>query len=137
MERLFGKWALWVLIILVKISGYNSCFEEERKGLLEFKGFIKSIGDDADHLLPTWIDDRESECCDWERVTCNNATGHVVELALDNIENRTYEALVYDMFYPHYKNPFINVSLFLPFKELQSLNLSYNHFGGWFENEGT
>ena len=44
MERLFGKWALWVLIILVKISGYNSCFEEERMGLLEFKAFIKSIG---------------------------------------------------------------------------------------------
>ena len=128
MERLFGKCALWVLIILVKISGYDSCFEEERKGLLEFKGFIKSIGDDADHLLPTWIDDRESECCDWERVTCNNATGHVVELALSNIEHITYE---------DYKIRLINVSLFLPFKELQSLNLSYNHFGGWFENEGT
>ncbi|XP_028067419.1 receptor-like protein 9a [Camellia sinensis] len=31
---------------------------------------------------------------------------------------------------------FINASLFLPFKELQSLTLSSNSFSGWTDNEG-
>ncbi|KAF5938361.1 hypothetical protein HYC85_022620 [Camellia sinensis] len=31
---------------------------------------------------------------------------------------------------------YLNASMFLPFEELQSLDLSYNGFAGWLENEG-
>ena len=30
----------------------------------------------------------------------------------------------------------LNISLFQAFKELRSLNLSFNEIGGWIENEG-
>ncbi|THG14929.1 hypothetical protein TEA_015393 [Camellia sinensis var. sinensis] len=101
----------------------------ERRGLLEFKDFLKSNGADADHLLPTWVKkpDHHSECCDWERVTCDRTTGHVTELFLQNVKDVSYE---------DFRSWFINASLFLPFKELQSLTLSYNSFGGWTDNEG-
>ncbi|KAI7999084.1 Receptor-like protein 14 [Camellia lanceoleosa] len=127
-----------VLIVLVHLTGNSDgCLEWERRGLLEFKSFLKSNGSDANHLLPTWVDEKpddhhhqqiQSECCDWERVTCDPTTGHVTELSLDNIKNLAYG---------DYNNIWIiNASLFLPFEELRSLNLSYNLFSGWAHNEG-
>ncbi|KAL7170778.1 hypothetical protein ACSBR2_035618 [Camellia fascicularis] len=129
---------IWVLIVLVHLTGHSAgCLEWERRGLLEFKSFLKSNGSDANHLLPTWVDEKpdhhhhqqiQSECCDWERVTCDPTTGHVTELSLDNIKNLAYG---------DYNNIWIiNASLFLPFEELRSLNLSYNLFSGWAHNEG-
>ncbi|XP_028067327.1 receptor-like protein 13 isoform X2 [Camellia sinensis] len=127
-----GKFGImWVLIVLILVSGHSDgCLEGERRGLLEFKDFLKSNGADADHLHPTWVDekaDHHSDCCDWERVTCDRTTGHITELSLDNIEDTSYQ---------HYRMWFINASLFLPFKELRSLNLSFNSFSGWTHNEG-
>ncbi|KAA8541946.1 hypothetical protein F0562_023098 [Nyssa sinensis] len=123
-----GKCALlWVVMVLVQIRGQNGCFEEERMALLEFKAFLKYNGANADHLVPTWVDDRESDCCDWERVTCNRSTGHVMDLSLHNIQQIVYYSD---------DNWLLNVSLFLPFKELRTLNLSYTSFTGWIENEG-
>ncbi|GMQ09017.1 hypothetical protein CsSME_00052521 [Camellia sinensis var. sinensis] len=120
---------LWV-IVLIHVSGHSGgCLEGERRGLLEFKDFLKSNGADADHLLPTWVDeiaDHHSDCCDWERVTCDRTTGHVTELSLDNIIYVSYaDSMIW----------FINASLFLPFKELRSLNLNKNSFSGWTHNE--
>ncbi|GMQ09001.1 hypothetical protein CsSME_00052508 [Camellia sinensis var. sinensis] len=128
-----GKFGImWVLIVLILVSGHSDgCLEGERRGLLEFKDFLKSNGADADHLHPTWVDekaDHHSDCCDWERVTCDRTTGHITELSLDNIEDTSYQ---------HYRMWFINASLFLPFKELRSLNLSFNSFSGWTHNEGS
>ncbi|KAF5931527.1 hypothetical protein HYC85_027698 [Camellia sinensis] len=120
---------MWVVIILAQVNGHiGGCLEGERRGLLEFKDFLKSNGADADHLLPTWVKkpDHHSECCDWERVTCDRTTGHVTELFLQNVKDVSYE---------DFRSSFINASLFLPFKELQSLTLSYNSFGGWTDNE--
>ncbi|KAL7162249.1 hypothetical protein ACSBR2_042682 [Camellia fascicularis] len=78
-----GKFAIkWVLIVLAHLNGHSSgCLEEERRGLLEFKDFLKSNGADADRILPTWVDKIAdhllNECCDWERVTCDPTTGHI------------------------------------------------------------
>ncbi|KAF5931545.1 hypothetical protein HYC85_027716 [Camellia sinensis] len=123
---------MWVLIVLILVSGHSDgCLEGERRGLLEFKNFLKSNGADADHLLPTWVDekaDHHSDCCDWERVTCDHTTGHVTELSLDSVK---------DVYYVDDTIWFINASLFLPFKELRSLDLNYNLFSGWTHNEGT
>ncbi|XP_058010232.1 receptor like protein 21-like [Hevea brasiliensis] len=61
--------------------------------------------------------DPQSDCCSWERVTCNHTTSHVIELPLDNV--------YYDL--PFFSS-LVNMSMFQPLKELRILNLSYNGF---------
>ena len=68
-RSLVKKSLLWGLIVLVQIHGHKGCFEEERMGLLEIKEIVKSNTNYVDHLLPSWVDDHESECCEWKRVT--------------------------------------------------------------------
>ncbi|KAI7980944.1 Receptor-like protein 13 [Camellia lanceoleosa] len=153
-----GKFAIkWVLIVLVHLNGHSSgCLEEERRGLLELKDFLKSNGAVADRILPTWTDrpadHHLNECCDWERVTCDPTTGHVTELSLYNIRdisgreyfyghknfNVEFESLSEEDFREYFQNRtwFINASVFLPFKELRNLNLSRNLFSGWIDNQG-
>ncbi|KAF5949371.1 hypothetical protein HYC85_011364 [Camellia sinensis] len=81
------------------------------------------------YILPTWVNAWEGEttadCCKWERVKCNTTTGRVIQLSLNSVEN-------------HWKlrDWYLNASMFLPFEELESLDLSYNGFAGWLENGG-
>ena len=63
----------WGLIVLVQIHGHRGCFEEERMDLLAIKEFVRfNKFVDKDHLLPSWVDNHESECCEWEQVSCNS-----------------------------------------------------------------
>ncbi|KAL9463083.1 hypothetical protein AB3S75_000981 [Citrus x aurantiifolia] len=115
------------------MHGYDGCLEEERIGLLEIKRFFISIngGEYADEILTSWVDDGISDCCDWERLKCNATAGRVTELSLNRLK--------------HYKssNPnnssdgviILDLSLFPPFQELQSLDLSENWFGGVSESK--
>ncbi|KAG6729830.1 hypothetical protein I3842_01G050800 [Carya illinoinensis] len=130
------KALLWVLVVFVQTHEYMGCLEEERIGLLHLKSFlIISIPPhtQSDYLLPSWVDLEKSDCCGWERVTCNSTTGHhVVELSLDNLMPDPYYSL-----YLHSKREYfeehrwlLNVSLFEPFKELRSLDLSLNGING-------
>ncbi|KAL4629137.1 hypothetical protein ACB092_05G287000 [Castanea dentata] len=154
MGRSLVKWLLWGLIVLVHLHGHRGCFEEERMGLLEIKEeFVRSTPNETiqesikylipsgvyplfgGHILPSWVDDHKSECCEWERVTCNSTTGHVTHLSLHNI----WEFDVY-FYYPFDFEDmvwFLNVSLFESFKELRSLDLSFNAIGGWIEHKGS
>ena len=144
MGRSLVKWLLWGLIVLVHLHGHRGCFEEERVGLLEMKKeFVRSTPNVTfpGHLLPSWVDDHKSECCEWERVTCNSTTGHVTHLSLHNIwELRTSSEEEDDYFlYTFYFQDMVwfpNVSLFESLKELRSLDLSYNAIGGWIEHKG-
>ncbi|XP_075666070.1 receptor-like protein 14 [Castanea sativa] len=131
MGRSLVKCLLWGLIVLVHLHGHRGCFEEERKGLLEIKEFVRSSRNITNHhLLPSWVDEPKSECCEWERVTCNSTTGHVTQLSLHNIRGLdSYNYFLIDVVW------FLNVSLFESFPELKSLNLSLNGIGGWIENE--
>ena len=86
------------------------------------------------YILPSWVDDHKSECCKWERVTCNSTTGHVTHLSLHNIwEFDEYFYLSYEFYQMVW---FLNVSLFESFKELRSLDLASNAIGGWIEHKG-
>ena len=96
-----------------------------------------------DHLLPSrvlpsWVDDHTSECCEWERVTCNSTTGHVTHISLHNIWEFDIEPDYYSFYSVLFKDMvwFLNVSLFESFKELRSLDLSSNAIGGWIEHKG-
>lgn len=114
MERLLMKLSLWLAIVLVQTYGYKGCLEKERIGLLEFKSFIKSTSSyDTEEIFISWVDDKMSDCCGWERVKCNNTTRRVIKLSL-------YSSMQF--------NQALNLSLFHHFDELLSLDLSSNLF---------
>ncbi|XP_031287473.1 receptor-like protein 1 [Pistacia vera] len=129
MERVLIKLSFWVVLVLVQTSGFNSCLENERIGLLDLKSFIKAVSVfQTEEILVSWVDDKMSNCCDWEEVQCNATTGRVIKLSL----NHRRQFSPYDSFDRH---PTLNLSLFHPFEELKSLYLSDNYFGGWHENK--
>ena len=154
MGRSLVKWLLWGLIVLVHLHGHRGCFEEERMGLLEIKEeFVRSTPSPPRvnilpspprrisprvNILPSWVDDQKSECCEWERVTCNSTTGHVTHLSLHNIWEFDIEPHDYFYYTFDFKDMvwLLNVSLFESFKELRSLDLSFNAIGGWIEHKG-
>jgi hypothetical protein len=132
MEWPLLKVLLWGLLVFLQIHGHTAaCLREERIALLELKAFLESntIHDDADDhrgLLPSWIDDTKSDCCGWERVTCNSTSAHVIKLSLYNLKKED----------PYNNRWLLNVSLLVPFKELTTLNLSGNAIRGCLPNEG-
>ncbi|GAY53467.1 hypothetical protein CUMW_149440, partial [Citrus unshiu] len=63
-----------------------------------------------------------TDCCQWERVECSNTTGRVIALDLSGTYSGEYW--------------YLNASLFTPFQQLESLDLSWNNIAGCVENEG-
>ena len=120
---------LWVLALVVHIHELRACIEEERMGLLELKAYLKSNTNYTKPLLPSWVHNLKSECCNWERVKCNDTTGYMIKLWLSNINHETHV-------YVDKENWFLNESLLLPFKELRILDLSRNGIRGWQGNKG-
>ena len=113
-----GAWIM-LLALLTLVGEWHGrcygCLEEERIGLLEIKtldGFY----------LRYWVD--SSNCCEWPRIECDNTTRRVVRLSLNYARDFSLGDWV------------LNASLFLPFKELQSLELGYNDMVGCLKNEG-
>ncbi|XP_023761382.2 receptor-like protein 14 isoform X1 [Lactuca sativa] len=122
---------LMLMMIHILVAGHTQgdCVEEERKALLEIKAsHMKSYDSEIDKFLPTWVDygsgtpgDGGNNCCDWERINCSTTTGHVTELSLYNLRGAK------DVYMDDENKLWpLNVSLFLHFKELTSLNLSDN-----------
>ena len=79
MVRLLCKCLAWVWLLLLvhkhPIHALGGCIERERRGLLEFKAFLMLNNEDPDLLLPSWVDDESSNCCEWERVLINFSLG--------------------------------------------------------------
>ena len=128
------KTLLCALLLFVQIHEHRGCIEEERTGLVQLKSFLKSNHDDPDFFLPSWVNEAKSECCDWERVSCNATTGHVIWLGLYDLSQGFLEQA--DSYMDNGNSWFLNVSLLLPFKELRILDLSNNGISGWLGNEG-
>ena len=125
-----GKLLVLSFLVLVCFRGFNGCLEEERKALLALKeDFVEPLfHDDYDNsddhsVLPSWINNPQSDCCQWERVTCNSTTGHVIELSLDKLRlcNPWEETISASW----------KISLFQPFEQLRILNLSFNCLPDW------
>ena len=100
--------------VALQMQACNGCLEKERIGLLEIKAYFVALGGSAESELRSWVEDRASNCCTWERVKCSNiSSGHVIDLSLSSL---THELGM------------LNVSLLRPFEELLSLDLSWNNF---------
>ena len=121
----------WVVLVLVQfgINGCFGCWEQERIALLQIKASMINYAVYADkdsEYFTSWDSaNKESDCCDWERVKCNITTGRVIQLHLN-----------YTIGYWKQSDWYLNASLFLPFEELQCLYLVGNDIPGWLPNEG-
>ena len=128
--ELLGCYWWWPVVLVLVHFGMNECFgcwEQERIALLELKA--STINYTYEYYFPHWDStDKKSDCCEWEKVKCDITTGRVIKLALNNT------------FYWCGENGrgwYFNASLFLPFEELQYLDLSENRICGCVPNEGT
>ena len=116
-----------MVLVLVHfgMNGCLGCWEKERIALLELKA--STVNSINEYYFSHW--DKESDCCEWENVKCNITTGRVIQLTLYSMmsdSSRESEGGWY-----------FNASLFLPFEELQYLDLGANSISGWIPNEGT
>ena len=126
---------LCATIVSVQIYGSQGCFQEEKTALLDFKEYLKLQNDSINPLLPSWLNDAGSDCCRWERVTCNSSSGHVIQLSLNGLyvngSAKESESLWRS------DSLILNLTLFLSFKELRSLSFSSNHISDFILTEGT
>ncbi|KAL5738650.1 hypothetical protein ACOSP7_031411 [Xanthoceras sorbifolium] len=115
-----SKW-VWVLGVLIfMFVSLEGCLEEERVALLQLKPFFNDPSRFQD-----WVEgEKNSDCCQWVRVKCNNNTGRVIELNLGYAKNRDLGGW------------YLNASLFSTFQELESLSLRNNSIIGFTENGG-
>ncbi|KAH7688454.1 Non-specific serine/threonine protein kinase protein [Dioscorea alata] len=113
---------LWMLLlvhlVLQQPNGCFACVEQERIALLDielaFTGHV-SIADPSS-FFSLW--NKSIECCSWLGVHCSPTSKHVRGLDLVGI---TWENMMFN-------SNTLNISLFLPFRELRNLNLYGNHF---------
>ncbi|MFS7950730.1 putative leucine-rich repeat-containing, plant-type, leucine-rich repeat domain superfamily [Helianthus anomalus] len=130
-NRCLSKCKSWLFIFMMLLLfkvGYiqGVCFEDERKALLEIKASLQELSNyyGVDNPLSTWVNYSSRECCDWERIKCDITNEHVTHLSLSNMFGK-HESY-YD--YPG-QMWLLDFSPFLRFKELISLDLSYNDLG--------
>ncbi|XP_068321413.1 receptor-like protein EIX2 [Pyrus communis] len=100
------------------------CIEEERRALVGFKQHLV----DPSGRLSSWVG---HDCCQWEGISCNSSTGHVVKMDLRNPypypdSDARWDESAYNKSCLGGK---INASL-LSLKHLKYLDLSYNEFQG-------
>ncbi|KAF3438100.1 hypothetical protein FNV43_RR20856 [Rhamnella rubrinervis] len=115
---------VFVLLTIATISAISFsngnidvlCRESERQALLRFKQDLK----DPMNRLSTWDG---GDCCSWMGITCDNLTGHVLELHVNSGQAEHLDLLRYGL------GGKINPSL-LVLKYLKYLDLSGNNFEG-------
>ncbi|MBA0752603.1 hypothetical protein Gogos_001424 [Gossypium gossypioides] len=115
-------WKLvWVLLLAFLFGGYQSegCWEIEKAALLQLKPFFPHINDEG-------ISWGKGNCCRWNGVECNTSTGRVTRLFLEYRSVEVYNNIS--------QGWYLNISLFLPFHELKSLDLGNSYIAGFIDN---
>ncbi|MFQ6646965.1 hypothetical protein Gotur_018920, partial [Gossypium turneri] len=92
----------------------QGCWQQERVALLQLNSFFD---------VSNWITEKDSNCCHWKDIECHNISGRVKGLYLPPKWNRGDSSW------------YLDVSLFLPFKELKSLNLYGNGIANFIDNK--
>ncbi|KAG5558578.1 hypothetical protein RHGRI_008503 [Rhododendron griersonianum] len=119
---------LFLIIVTLSVSSsYGNldvpCLESEKHALLSFK---KGLADPSNRLS-SW--DVEADCCTWAGVVCDNLTGHVRELHLQNPYDGNTRQAKDEAYLKQKLGGEVNPSL-LNLKHLNYLDLSRNDFGG-------
>ena len=91
------------------------CRGREKRALLSFRSHVS----DPSNRLSSWTGE---ECCVWDRVGCDNITGHVVKLNLRYSDDLA--VLGENKLYGEISNSLLDL------KHLRCLDLSGNYFGG-------
>ncbi|XP_061367173.1 cuscuta receptor 1-like [Gastrolobium bilobum] len=105
---------LLFIFVLLEVICCQGCLKQEREALLRLNSrFANTL---------SWVDD--TDCCQWEGVECNTTIGRVAKL------NLYYKWRYWD------EQWYLNYSDFVVFKDLKSLNLSFNNIAGCEEIEG-
>ncbi|KAA3486043.1 LRR receptor-like serine/threonine-protein kinase GSO2 isoform X1 [Gossypium australe] len=116
-------WKLvWVFVVAFLLGGYQSegCWEIEKAALFQLKPFFPRVNGEG-------ISWGKGNCCRWNGVECSTSTGRVTRLFLWNSCDLEKEDI--------YLGWYLNISLFLPFEELKSLDLSGNYIAGFIDNQ--
>ncbi|KAL5986644.1 hypothetical protein ACLOJK_014977 [Asimina triloba] len=95
---------LYILTIFLGIFVSCRCPEHQKSALLNIFSNRSA--------LPSWRDNASSDCCQWEGITCDDVSAHMIGL---DVTNRSISASV-------------NSSAFSSLRSLRFLNLSYNNF---------
>ncbi|KAL9454365.1 hypothetical protein AB3S75_009870 [Citrus x aurantiifolia] len=98
----------------------SGCKEVEREALLQFK---QNLTDPSGRLL-SWVGE---DCCSWRGVGCNNRTGNIIMLNLNNPFRDSFDSYEDDAV--HELRGEISPSL-LQLKDLEYLDMSLNNFKG-------
>ena len=119
---LFLQMLTVLLVMTVSLEGWLplGCLEEERIALLQLRDAFNYPNGTS---LPSWIKG-DAHCCFWERIECSSSAGRLTALALDGVRNQELGDWC------------LNASLFLPFQQLNTLNLSDNRIAGLVEKKG-
>ncbi|KAL1064907.1 hypothetical protein V6Z11_D13G244700 [Gossypium hirsutum] len=117
-------WKLvWVFVLAFLFGGYQSegCWEIEKAALFQLKPFFSRPNGEG-------ISWGKGNCCRWDWVECSTSTGRVTRLFLEDSCDLEKKDI--------YLGWYLNISLFLPFEELKSLNLGGNNIVGFIDNQG-
>nr|KJB71708.1 hypothetical protein B456_011G138200 [Gossypium raimondii] len=109
-------WLRLLLISVLALEGAvwsDGCWDEERVALLQLQHFLTDIEYSREG----------PDCCEWKWVDCNITTRRVIQLSSLWGRLKIKDSNLF------------NASMFLPFEELKSLDLSGNDLVGCVENE--
>ena len=128
-----------VLLIQLHSCKTLGCLEKVKISLLKLKASL--IQELRVSELSSWRNGGESDCCEWEGVGCDNTRKRVTQLWLNGlfkkplvneplrVEEEEEEEKENGGYLREYGWS-LNVSLFIPFEDLQVLDLSSNYLAG-------
>jgi len=122
-----NRFSLPVVAVTMMINAMllsQGCLEEERIALLQIKTSFAELPKRKPNQLSYW--GKDALCCSWEGVTCSNST----------TTRRVIEINLFNPWYSSMEHWHLNASIFLPFQELNVLDLTGNSIAGCVANEG-
>jgi hypothetical protein len=108
------------LVLVSEWKSSNGCLDHEKIALLK----LRTIFDNPYYLLNLVENGHNSDCCQSNRVVCNNSTKNVIELHLSHTRDHVSGGVPTEWY--------LNFTLFLPFEKLRTLDLWDNEIAGFF-----